>query len=126
MPRRPADTPLCLSSLSKYSRRRRPAAALVVTLAGLALPATAETLRDTERFERKRVSAGEEVDYTVDCPRGHSVTGGGYALYNLPDDRVLFMVTANYPLDDGWRVEVRNVSQTAQPLALRVYALCIN
>ena len=126
MPRRPADAALCLSSLSKYSRRRRPAAALVVTLAGLALPAAAETLRETERFERKRVSAGEEVDYTVDCPRGHSVTGGGYALYNLPDDRVLFMVTANYPLDDGWRVEVRNVSQTAQPLALRVYALCIN
>ena len=126
MPRLPHRSAPDASSLFKYSRRRRPAAALAVTLAGLALPAAAETLRETERFERKRVTAGEEVDYTVDCPRGHSVTGGGYALYNLPDDRVLFTVTANYPLDDGWRVEVRNVSETSQPLALRVYALCIN
>ncbi|KMW57801.1 hypothetical protein AIOL_002769 [Candidatus Rhodobacter oscarellae] len=86
----------------------------------------AETLRETERFERKRVSAGEEVAREVPCPRGYNLTSGGYALYNLPDDRADFLVTASYPHEDGWRVEIRNVSDRPLPLTFRVYALCSN
>lgn len=90
----------------------------------MAFPAAADITRETERFERRRVSAGEEVSRTVDCPRSTTLTGGGYALYNLPDDRIEYMVTASYPFDNGWRVEIRNVSDGPQPLTLRVYALC--
>lgn len=96
--------------------------AAMLALGGTALQA--ETIRETERFERKRVSAGEEVAREVACPRGFALSGGGYALYNLPDDRADFLVTASYPHEDGWRVEIRNVSDGALPLTFRVYALC--
>ncbi|MEL7117169.1 MAG: hypothetical protein AAGP08_16560, partial [Pseudomonadota bacterium] len=89
-----------------------------------AAPLAADTIRETERFERKRVSAGEEVAREVPCPRGYALSGGGYALYNLPDDRADFLVTASYPHEDGWRVEIRNVSDGSLPLTFRVYALC--
>lgn len=103
----------------------------VLGLAALALAsqvgaAGAETLRETERFERKRVSAGEEVAREVPCPKGYALSGGGFALYNLPDDRADFLVTASYPHDDGWRVEIRNVSDGPLPLTFRVYALCLD
>ncbi len=110
------------SLFSKYSN---PAFAALLMTAVVSTPLSAEIIRETERFERKRVSAGEEVTRTVTCPRGHTLTGGGYALYNLPDDRIEFMVTASYPLDEGWRVELRNISDSAQPLAFRIYALCM-
>ena len=62
----------------------------------------------------------------MDCPRGRTLTGGGFALYNLPEDRVEFMVTASYQHEDGWRVELRHVSDGPQPLTLRIYALCMD
>lgn len=99
-------------------------AALTVTLLALAVPAQAEIERVSERFERKRVSAGEEVMRIVDCPRGAVVTGGGYALYNLPDDAIPFVVTASYPQDEAWRVEIRNITDASEALTFRVYALC--
>ncbi len=99
--------------------------ALVCTSAVLlAVPASADILRETERFERKRVIPGEEVARVVDCPAGYDLTGGGYALYNLPNDKIEFIVTASYPFNDGWRVELRNITDTNQPLTFRVYALC--
>ena len=98
----------------------------LIALTLLGTSAFAETIRETERFERKRVSAGEEVSREVPCPRGYALSGGGYALYNLPDDRADFLVTASYPHEGGWRVEIRNVSNAALPLTFRVYALCSN
>lgn len=97
---------------------------LAATLATTATIASAEIERVSERFERKRVSAGEEVMRVVDCPRGAQLTGGGYALYNLPDDAIPFVVTASYPTDDAWRVEIRNITERPEALTFRVYALC--
>lgn len=113
-----------LSSFQKYSRRRQTTWAALATVA-LAGTAQADLTRETERFERKRVSAGEEVSREQACPRGSDLTGGGFALYNLPDDAAPFVVTASYPLDNAWRVEIRNVSDGPQPLAFRIYALCL-
>ena len=94
-------------------------AALAACLAG---PALAERVDD--RYERKRVSPGELVSRTVECRTG-TLTGGGYYLPGQPDNRVLFNVTANFPLADGrWRVDLRNVSGSDQPLVLQIYALC--
>ena len=94
-------------------------------LAGLDFgSASAEVVRETERFERKRVSEGEEVAREVPCPQGYALISGGFALYNLPDDRADFLVTASYPHVDGWRVEIRNVSDRSLPLTFRVYAMC--
>lgn len=112
-----------LSSFSKYSRRRHAALTALSALAVLATSAQAEITRETERFERKRVSAGEEVSRELACPRGTHLTGG-FALYNLPDDAAPFVVTASYPLYSAWRVEIRNVSDGPEPLAFRIYALC--
>ena len=111
------------SSWSKYST------VTLTTATALTLMATtaqADVFRVSERFERKRVNIDEEVSKTVDCPRGTTLTGGGYALYNLPSDRIDFMVTASYPFQDGWRVEIRNTSGKPQPLAMRLYALCLS
>lgn len=115
MPQPPA------SLLLKYSKS---AIAAIATLACLGTSAHAAIIRESERFERKRVNVGEEVTRTVDCPAGGSVTGEGYSLYNLPSDRTLFMVTASYPLNEGWRVEIRNITDDTHPLTFRVYALC--
>ena len=108
---------------SKYPLR---ALATATTLAILGTSAQADVLRVSERFERKRVNIDEEVAKTVDCPKGTTLTGGGYALYNLPADRIDFKVTASYPFQDGWRVEIRNTSGKPQPLAMRLYALCLS
>jgi hypothetical protein len=113
-----------LSSFSKYSRRRRPALGVFATLVAFSTAAHAGVIRETERFERKRVSAGEEVSRELACPRGTDLTGGGFALYNLPDNAAPFVVTASYPLDSAWRVEIRNITEGPQPLAFRIYALC--
>ena len=113
--------PNAASSWSKYPKA---AVATVAALGVLATSASAEITRETERFERKRVSAGEEVSLELACPRGTNLTGGGFALYNLPDDAAPFVVTASYPLDSAWRVEIRNVSDAPEPLAFRIYALC--
>jgi len=108
------------SSLQKYSLALTTAATCL-----LSVPAAADVLRETERFERKRVSAGEEVSREVSCPRASDLTGGGFALFNLPDDAAPFVVTASYPLDNAWRVEIRNVSSGPEPLTFRIYALCL-
>jgi hypothetical protein len=113
-----------LSSFHKYSCRRQIAATTLAAMAGLATSAQADIVRETERFERKRVAAGEEVSRELACPRGTELTGGGFALYNLPDDAAPFVVTASYPLDSAWRVEIRNISEAPEPLAFRIYALC--
>lgn len=109
-----------VSSLSKY-----PPCALAAAAILLAGSAQADVFRVSERFERKRVNINEEVSKTVDCPPRTTLTGGGYALYNLPADRIDFKVTASYPFQDGWRVEIRNASGKPQPLAMRLYALCL-
>lgn len=112
------------STFPKHAHKRPPALAALVTFAVLATAAQAGIIRETERFERKRVSAGEEVSRELACPRGTQLTGGGFALYNLPDNAAPFVVTASYPLDSAWRVEIRNVSDAPEPLAFRIYALC--
>ena len=95
-----------------------------ILLAVFAAPATAERVDD--RYERKRVEPGELISRTIECPRG-AATGGGYYLPGQPDDRVLFNVTANFPLADGrWRVDLRNVSGENQPLVLQIYAICLD
>jgi len=88
----------------------------------LVSPALAERVDD--RYERKRVAPGELISRSVACVRG-DLTGGGYFIPGQPEDRIVFNVTANFPLADGrWRVDLRNVSDRAQPLTLLVYALC--
>ncbi len=90
----------------------------------VALPAGAATHRETDLYERKRVEPGELIVRTVACKSG-DLTGGGYLLSGQPEDRILYNVTASFPLADGrWRVDLRNVSGERQPLTLRVYVLC--
>jgi len=92
-------------------------------LAALAAPAAADRVDD--RYERKRVAPGELISRTIGCPVGEAVSGG-YLLPGQPDDRIVFNVTANFPLADGrWRVDLRNVSGENQPLTLQIYAICV-
>ncbi|MFN3144741.1 MAG: hypothetical protein ACE368_05495 [Paracoccaceae bacterium] len=89
-----------------------------------ACPAVAATHRETDLYERKRVEPGELIVRTLGCKSG-DLTGGGYMISGQPEDRILYNVTASFPLADGrWRVDLRNVSGERQPLTLRVYVLC--
>jgi len=97
---------------------------------GLAVAATLITTvaqafhRESDRYVRKRVQAGELVSRTLGCDTG-KLTGGGYLITGQPEDKSIFNVTANFPLSDGrWRVDLRNVSGQDQPLTLQIYALC--
>lgn len=84
--------------------------------------AAAEIVRETERYERKRVLPNELITREIGCSDG-ALTGGGYWLANAED--TAFAVIANFPLATGqWRVGVRNVSDQNQTLNLRIYALC--
>ncbi|QQA42801.1 hypothetical protein [Pelagovum pacificum] len=99
----------------------------ITTLALLCLvaaPATAQE-RESERYERKRLSAGEVVSRTYECSGGMTAISGGYRLYGQPDNSIDFMVVANYPDGrGGWRIDIRNVTDRAQELAFRIYAIC--
>ena len=100
--------------------------ALIGASAALILASTmAQAIhRESDRYVRKQVRAGELVSRTLGCDSGE-LTGGGYLITGQPEDRVLFNVTASFPLSDGrWRVDLRNVSGEDQPLTLQIYALC--
>jgi len=96
-----------------------------VALAVLLTAGSAQAIhREDDRYVRKRVEPGELISRTLGCGAG-DLTGGGYLLLGQPEDRVLFNVTASFPLADGrWRVDLRNVSGERQELTLQIYALC--
>ena len=98
---------------------------LILTLiATLATTAAQANHRESDRYVRKQVDAGELVSRTLGCKTGE-LTGGGYYIAGQPDNKSIFNVTANFPLADGrWRVDLRNVSGEDQPLTLQIYALC--
>ena len=108
--------------------RRGPASGVVTGAVALAIclsAGAAQALhREDARYVRKKVEAGELISRTLGCKTGE-LTGGGYLITGQPEDRVLFNVTASFPLSDGrWRVDLRNVSGQEQPLTLQIYALC--
>ncbi len=80
--------------------------------------------REHDRYERKRVQAGELISRTLGCREGQ-LTGGGFLILGQPEDRVIYGVTASFPLSDGrWRVDLRNVSGETQELNMVIYVLC--
>lgn len=99
---------------------RRHSLALALIAAGTS--ASADIARETDRHERKRVMPGERVERAAECRDG-ALVSGGYWLAGA--EAGAFAVVASFPLADGrWRVIVENVSDEAQALTLRTYALC--
>ena len=97
---------------------------LMSLVAAMAATSAYANHRESDRYVRKQVKAGELISRTLGCDTG-DLTGGGYYIAGQPENKSIFNVTANFPLSDGrWRVDLRNVSGEDQPLTLQIYALC--
>lgn len=69
------------------------------------------------------VPPNEIHTFTVFCPAGMQVTGGGFSI-SANDTR--FKVASSNPGGPGqWRVDIRNVSKDTIDSKLFVYAMCL-